>query len=48
MVGWMGRWLNKTRLGTVMPIIRENFLSQTTHDVEIISMAEEGKYFINK
>lgn len=30
-----------------MPIIRD-FLSQTTHDVEIISMAEEGNYFNNK
>lgn len=28
--------------------INDNVLSQTPHDVEIISMAEESKYFINK
>lgn len=50
MCGWLNKgWLNKTgRLGAATPVITQNFVSQTTHDVDLTLVAEEGKYLIHK
>lgn len=47
--GCVGGWLNRTgRLGTAVPGTTQNFPSRTTHDVDLASVAREGKYFTGK
>lgn len=49
MCEWVAGWLNETgTLGTVVHVITQNFVSQTSHDVDFTLAAEEGKYFIHK
>jgi len=46
----MGGWVDEQNKAAraAVPVITQNFISQTTHDVDLISVAEESKYFTHK